>query len=610
MTHRWLTSSKAIVLTPLLLALVFIIACGGSAATSAPVATAVAQQAQPTAVTAQQAQPTTGAATQVPGIVIATPTPRPAIQPVAAAVVRAGKYGGFINMIQYADVRQRLVHQSSILNMNLGPLLSMLVEYNSETDDFTDLRCDLCTSWELAADGKTYTFRLNKDAEWWDGEPVTSRDVVFMFESIINPDQYPVLEGRSTSATVNHEVYVDSGSARAVDDYTFEVTTKFPSGAFLAAIAAETGSIQAAHTVLDQGIVQGGRDLSAINGSGPYKFVEYVKGVSVEYERWDNYWKEGLPYIDGMKHFIIGDPGRVIAAFKTGQILMPNWGSNLTPLEAQKLDEEMDNLTVHWGETNGNRNVLVNTTKAPFDDWRVRQAIHLALYRQAIIQSDSGGKLPVGYNIPEGYWFSRTAEEYANLPGYRELNGEKHPDDLAAARQLLLDAGIPEGTKITLTARNCCGYPDQGVLIKEQLQDFLGFDITIRVLEPSAGFDAYWAGDFEMMIQGLSMNYGDPDALMTKNVRGTSPQWVGGGRGKFFSLPGMEDLFDVQKQELDAEKRKALVHQMGDILQNEGAAIFPIYWGVRFMPVEHRIQNFHIAEWNKKWEYIWCDPAC
>ena len=613
MTHRWLTNPKAMILTPLMLALVLIIACGGTSATSAPAATAVTQTqatvAAPAATTAAAQQTQPGATVAVAPQLVSTPIPT-TVGSAPAAVT--GKYGGVINMQQYAGVRQRGIYQSSITVMNQAPLMSMLVTYDPTTADQTDLVCDLCTSWDLADDGVSYTFHLNPDAKWHDGTSVTARDVVFSFDAMVNPDQFELIKGRSTSSTVNAGLYYEAGNAREIDELTAEVVTMFPSGAFIAAIAVETSPIMSYKAVMEDGIVQGVFDFEGLQGSGPFEYVEEVKDVSVEYARWDDYWKPGLPFIDGMKHFIITDPGRAIAAYKTGQILTTNWISNLTPKEARKLDEEMDNLSVFWGGPTGGLHVHMNTTVAPFDDWRVRQAVQLAIHRQPIIETTSGGSDAMGYGIPEGFWFSQTAEEYANMVGFRQLNGEKHPDDIAAALVLLEDAGIPadDGTKIQLTARNCCGYPDQAVQVKEQLKDLFGWDITLRVMEASAGFDAYWAGDFEMMVQASALNYMDPDGLFSNKVRGTVPQWLGGGRGKFFAVDGVEDLFFEQQVEQDLQKRIALTHEIDSLLLNNGNGTVNVYWTMRDHPVEDRIQNFNFDWNNKKWEHVWCDPAC
>ena len=252
--------------------------------------------------------------------------------------------------------------------------------------------------------------------------------------------------------------------------------------------------------------------------------------MSVEYERNPQYWKEGLPYIDGMKHFVMTDSGRIIAAYKTGQILTSNqYGYNLTNAEAQQLDKDMDNLTVHWGPAEFARYVMMNSTKAPFDNADVRRAVHLALNRQAILAATAAGQGVPGYPLPPGLWYSNTDEEYANMPGYRLLDGQKHPEDLATAKSLLTQAGVDGSLELKLNARNCCGYPPVAVLVKEQLVNAFGWDITIETLESGAGFDKYWAGDFTIAVQGGNIWSSDPDAVGSRHIRGTTMQWTGGG---------------------------------------------------------------------------------
>jgi len=117
--------------------------------------------------------------------------------------------------------------------------------------------------------------------------------------------------------------------------------------------------------------------MGTLNGSGPFKFVKHIKDVSIEYEKTPGYFKKGRPYINGMKHFVIIDSGRTIAAFKSGQVLTSNTAlTNMTTREAERLDQDMDNLTVFWGGPTGARHVYMNTTKAPFDNADVRRAVH------------------------------------------------------------------------------------------------------------------------------------------------------------------------------------------------------------------------------------------
>jgi peptide/nickel transport system substrate-binding protein len=626
MHGRSIRNPKVLILTPLVLVLLFAMACGSSAPAApvvvekevikevikeVPVEKVVIKEVIKEVVVQSEvmAKSSKGGAgkapaTIVPGVAVAMDVMAP------AKAITAGKHGGHINMDDYADVRQRIMAQSSVLNKQLSPMFNTLMEFNPETPDFNDLRCDMCTSWELAADGVTYTFHINPAAKWWDGVPVTADDVVFSLEAQINPDQFPILEGRSTSATVNTGLYIETGTTRAIDDKTVEITTIFPAGAFLTALSNETAAIQAKHVVLDQGIEQGGKDLWAIVGSGPFKFVDYEKEVSVEYVKNEDYWKEGLPYIDSMTHFIITDSGRAIAAYKTEQVLTSNQnGYTLSNDEALRLGEEMDNLTVHWGPAEFARYIMMNTTVAPFDQAEVRMAVHLAMDRQAILDATSAGQGVQGFPLPPNAWYSNTDEEYANMPGYRYVNGKKDPADIAEAQALLKSVGADGPFKLTMSSRVCCGYPDVAVILKQQLQNAFGWDITLETLESGAGFDKYWAGDFTFAVQGGNIWSSDPDAVGSRYTRGTTMQWVGGGRGKRFVPPGIDEVYEAQQREKDQDKRRALVQQMGEIIL-AGTANPYINWSRKYWAVNHKIQNFNFTSEGRAWEHVWCDPTC
>ncbi len=101
----------------------------------------------------------------------------------------------------------------------------------------------------------------------------------------------------------------------------------------------------------------------------------------------------------------------------------------------------------------------------------------------------------------------------------------------------------------------------------------------------------------------------DPDAIFVRYIRGTTPQWSGGGRGKYYAPEGLEALFEQQVREPDQEKRKAIVQEMGR-LAYEGSANPYIYWVDRHHGVEHRIQNYNFTYQGMRWEHVWCAPGC
>ena len=132
-------------------------------------------------------------------------------------------------------------------------------------------------------------------------------------------------------------------------------------------------------------------------GSGPFKPGKFIKDVSIALEKNKNYWKDGLPYIDGMVHYTIKDKGTAIAAFKTGRVLTSNWAvSNLSSKELEQLEKEAgDQIRVEYIKNSGVAFFYMNTGAAPFDNPKVRQAVNLALDRQALLAfSGCQGRIP------------------------------------------------------------------------------------------------------------------------------------------------------------------------------------------------------------------------
>ena len=111
----------------------------------------------------------------------------------------------------------------------------------------------------------------------------------------------------------------------------------------------------------------------------------------------------------------------------------------------------------------------------------------------------------------------------------------------------------------------------------------IGIRATIKTYESAAGYKAYDAGEFQFMVQGRTLSLMDPDVVYAQWVNSTMTRWgAGGAPGANFQHPnGFEDLYKQQSQELDLEKRKAIVRQMEDILMNEDAQYINLFWGAR-----------------------------
>ena len=583
--RRLLRSPKALILTPLLLVLVFIVACGGSEATTAPEADATA-------------------VTTVPGVPTATPEPT-----VPQMVVRTR--GGVIPMQDYAFPNLAFHPHGGVTQVkNYSPIYNQLVEYNPETADSSDIRCDLCTSWDVTDGGATYIFKLNESAMWHNGTPVTAADVVYSIDSMVDPDASRPIT-RSGLGT-----YYSPGNARAIDESTVEIKLNFAAGEFLPIFAIDLMKI------ISKDYVESlGDDFDKWEnamGSGPFKPGPLEKDVSIELVRNDDYFKDGLPYIDGQKHILIVDKGTVTAAYKTGQVLMPNW--NVTHLNNKEsvliAEETKDVLTLVAAPNYAFIGLLINATVEPFDDIRVRQALNLAMWRQPFVELFGAGA-EIDNQAPAmgaGTWFGRTPEEISNLPGYRELNGEKHPDDIAAARALLADAGFPDGFKTTLMHRIVLDFPDIALIQKEQLKKYLNIDVTIQPEESAAGDARFNALDYALGAQGTGHTLTEPDAILTQ-------VWMPGGLwngrtkwGDDHAPQWFKDAYNEQAAEVDRVKRKVILTKMEDYLINEDPGPFVIlYWSGRSVLINKKIQGFNMGYGlflQMKHETLWCDPKC
>ena len=193
-------------------------------------------------------------------------------------------------------------------------------------------------------------------------------------------------------------------SSKVVDDHTIEVTLAFPAAASLNVLGMEYVKILPRH------VVEAGVDINLgenMVGTGPYKFVKYVKGNRLEFEKNQDYWREELPYLDGINKIIINDIGRIIAAFKAGQVMTSTLGwTNLTVRDYLKLAEDAEDvLSVHrLCCDQAGFGLMMNVNKSPTDDARVRRAIFVAVDREAINQANIAGAGTVGSPCPDLGW--------------------------------------------------------------------------------------------------------------------------------------------------------------------------------------------------------------
>ncbi len=530
------------------------------------------------------------------------PTAAPASTDAAPVASDRGRQGGILTAQNAGSVAHWSVWQCGSGGTCMTPTSPMhngLVQYNGETAEPLDIRGDLASEWSVDDAGTTYTFRLRDNANWWDGTPVSADDVVYSLDEMKRDDVPRPRSGQ-------FRPYYDR--SEAIDPKTVAVYLKFPSAAFLQYQATEFVKILPKHHV------ETGVDMKKeenILGSGPFKLKQYKKDISIEYERNEGYFKEGMPYFDGLKYFIIVDTSTIVAAYLSGQVMMTTFAnSNLNVRDGEQLQERIaDRATVHYPGPLGWAGFMMNTSREPFNDVRVRRAVHLAIHRQPFQEIFGNGRYPIGGPFPPDQWFSLSSEELLDLPGYRETaDGAKHPDDIAEAKRLLAEAGYPDGLETTTLAANFLGFPEMAQLAADQLRRFVNIKTEVQPAEPTAGYARYESNDWHSGVHANGFLILDPDAII-----GGSYLATGTRNYSDWEPPRIRELFEEQIKQPDQAKRRELVQQMSEYLRDTDSHVAITHWTLTVWVVDSRIQNFNLpstfSAHNMK-EHLWCDPAC
>jgi peptide/nickel transport system substrate-binding protein len=269
----------------------------------------------------------------------------------------------------------------------------------------------LATAWDIAPDGKSITFTLRQGVKFHDGSDFKAPAVKWLYDKMIEAKR--VTDWESVDVIDDYTVRVN------ITGYKNTILTGFGTPGIISTTSLEKNGLEWArwHPV----------------GTGPFKFVEYERDSRLVYERNDDYWQEGLPYLDGVEFIVIADETVRSIAFQKGDIHTFR-AAGITAVELR-------NMGFDYVTRAGGTFVLIPDSKnaeSPFADLRVRLAISHAIDREALAEALGYGFLSPAYQVFPG--FIETA-----IP-----NLDKHEFDQDLARQLLEEAGHPDGLKTTI----------------------------------------------------------------------------------------------------------------------------------------------------------------
>jgi peptide/nickel transport system substrate-binding protein len=452
----------------------------------------------------------------------------------------------------------------------------------------------LADYWEVAADGRTYTFHLNQNATWHDGVPITADDVQFSFDALANPDL-----GSSYSQN-----FLDATESwRVIDEHTFEIVAKEPLVTFLYEMHSVVvpkhiwESVPIADWRTDGGAT--GQDPSRVVGSGPWKFQEWRQGESISYIRNDDYYQK-KPYLDSYMIRIWPDQTSVVNAFLNGEID----AVGLEPAEVETA-KATPGIKVANYPTRSFSYYMTNMDPAKtelFLDTRVRQALFYGLDRDSIVHDI----LLDNAIVAQG---TQPVISYAYDPDRITTRYDFDPEK---AKALLAEAGWTDsdgdgivdkdGQPFTFEMIYQSGSPtvDQLIAYMQDAWRAIGVEATPRAMEFSALVEII-TGDhnFEMALLGFSWS-----AHFIQDAMFGCDQYEGGFNMVRYCNEQVDELNAQAKRTFDEEARRELIIEATNLV-NEDLPVAVMHFSRANSGYNERLQNFEPSSWGVDLSYVW-----
>ncbi|MCK8815802.1 ABC transporter substrate-binding protein [Natroniella sulfidigena] len=512
----------------------------------------------------------------------------------AAEVTEEDRYGGtyYARLGSDAPTLDPAHSTDSTSSRVIENIFDRLVEFDGDAEVVPGLAED----WEISEDGLTWTFYLREGVKFHNGSEVTADDVVFTFTRILDPavqsdraNYYDRVEGASEFR--DGEIDEVPGLV-AVDDYTVQFQLEESYTPLLSILAVDSASI-----VPQDAVEKYGNDDFANNpvGSGPFEFVEWQSDHQIVLERNDDYYVDGLPYLDEVVFRVISESSSAFAEYEQGNIYeqidgdLPD-GQMDRILNSGEFDEELvvePRLgTYYFG---------FNVQEEPFDNLKVRKALNYAVDRDTIvnviragIEEPATGILPPGM---DGY--------DPELEGYYEQDTEK-------AQELLAEAGYPDG--LPGTYELAYNTDDANQSVAEALQANLRtIDVDVELVNVEWGtyLEKIDEGDTEMFRLGWVSTYPDPDNFLYNNFHSSN---IGATNGSWYDDPETDEMLEKGRGMAPGSERAELYSEINETLIKD-APWMPIYYYSNTVLTKPFVNDFEVtARGEEPLTDVWLHP--
>ncbi len=486
------------------------------------------------------------------------------------------------------------------------------------TGDLTAVEGDLVDTWNMSEDGTELTLQLHEGVTFFHtipedsplptefnggqiaGDDFVCEDVVATYERMyINPPEWETRISWARADLAHLESLSCPDGPRGT---TVVMHFERPMAKTIGILAGRGAAVMDKDVVAwlyDHGEREGTAFMDtevpanfySMHGTGPFMPVDINLSVSTDFVANPNYWREGLPLLDGYRNLVIKDIGSRFTALATGKIHYMGEGSwSMTPGQAEQAIRDfpdrivINNQLNHWART------IAFGARAPWNDVRVRKAIHLAIDRDGWldfyrIAGYEGMKL--AHTMAPGTFYAPTDDEIRQWPGYRQPKDE----DIAEANRLMDEVfGPGERPKVQCmaTVTNQSDI-DACLYIIDNLKKNLDMEVDSQFGEQAALTPITDSGNFDFRISSYnSSTIGDPDDDLYSNY---VPEYISASSRAMMDarweeqpeiMADVEAMIRGQSAELDPIKRKELVRELDMKIMNDVSQFVVVGWSLIF----------------------------
>ena len=457
-------------------------------------------------------------------------------------------------------------------------------------------------SYEVSEDGLTWTFHLREGLKWSDGSDLTANDFVYSWKRVCDPMVAAPYAETVLGMVKGYEDAIggnlDALAVTAPDDLTLVVELNAPCSYF--------GSLAAFATLspVQQATVEANGDAWATApetyiSNGPFYMTEWVPGSHITFSKNPYYWNADAIKLDRLKFVLMEDSNAAYSAYQTGEVLM------IKDVPTEEIPSLEGNSDFYVDPIIGTYYVSLNIQRAPFDNADVRKALSLAVDREYVASTLMQGTYSAASNFMGPGWIDTDGTEFmANANGGNPyIDTTNHEANLEEAKQLLADAGYPDGEgfpTITYTT-NDAGYHKVVAEYLQQAWAELGIDLQVNIVEWSSFTPMRRNGEFDAARNGWVGDYSDPSNMIelfyTTN---------GNNDGKF-SNADFDAAIELSRTTLDAAERSKALHTAEDILMEEAGCIPIAYYNDFWLQCEKITGSWHSA--CGYWYFMYADIA-